>query len=190
MHTYVCIFVEKALITLRFSPSPLKRKKRGKCVAGNQWNAVRCDPLGPPKFDDIFSKLEPTHSIANPRNGASPRLDASPSLDSLDAVALSALTPAQLAALAHRLAAAQCAVAAALQSAALTSAGAKGTPDSSSSADADRILDADAIARELGQSRRWVFRNARKIPCIRRISRKSLAAPAAQVRRRRDLQRP
>lgn len=111
------------------------------------------------------------------------------SLDALDVATLSALTPLQLAALAHRLAAAQCAVAA-LQSAALASAGAKGTDTRNHDTDADRILDADAIARELGQSRRWVFRNARKIPCIRRISRKSLTASAAQVRRWRDLQRP
>lgn len=133
------------------------------------------------------------HSIANPRNGASRCLDSTAlSLDAivLDVASLSGLPPAQLASLAHRLAAAQCAVAAALQSAALASVGAKGTDARNHDTDADRILDAGAIARELGQSRRWVFRNARKIPCIRRISRKSLAAPAAQLRRWRDLQRP
>jgi hypothetical protein len=112
------------------------------------------------------------------------------SLDSLDVAALSALTPLQLAALSQRLAALLASISVAQFQHASAQADAKSTAGSSPGADADRILDADAIARELGQSRRWVFRNARKIPCIRRISRKSLAAPAAQVRRWRDLQRP
>ena len=47
----------------------------------------------------------------------------------------------------------------------------------------DQILDADGIAAELGVARAWVFRNARKLPFVRRISRKALSARRAEVRR-------
>jgi hypothetical protein len=135
--------------------------------------------------------LPPPH-----RNGASldaSNLDSTPPL-SLDAiasaasptVALSKLSPDQLAVLAGRCATVQSAI----QLAIAHASNHQRTDTRNHDTDADRILDADAIARELGQSRRWLFRNARKIPCIRRISRKALAAPAAQVRRWRDLQRP
>jgi hypothetical protein len=53
----------------------------------------------------------------------------------------------------------------------------------------DRTLDADQIAAELGQSRRWVFRNAGKLPFVRRISRKSLVGSEAGLRRWRDVQK-
>jgi predicted DNA-binding transcriptional regulator AlpA len=52
-----------------------------------------------------------------------------------------------------------------------------------------RTLDADEIASALGQSRRWVFKNAQKIPPVRRISRKALAADEAALLRWRDTQK-
>jgi hypothetical protein len=52
-----------------------------------------------------------------------------------------------------------------------------------------RTLDADEIASALGQNRRWVFKNAHKIPPVRRISRKALAADEAELLRWRDTQK-
>jgi predicted DNA-binding transcriptional regulator AlpA len=52
-----------------------------------------------------------------------------------------------------------------------------------------RTLDADEIASALGQSRRWVFKNAQKIPPVKRISRKALAADEAALLRWRDTQK-
>ena len=65
------------------------------------------------------------------------------------------------------------------------------TPDrkSSHAPAADRTLNADEIARELGQTRRWVFRNAKALPFVRRISRKALAGSEAGLRRWRDARR-
>jgi hypothetical protein len=54
----------------------------------------------------------------------------------------------------------------------------------------DRTLDADEIAAALGQTRRWVFRNWRNLPFVRRVSRKSLAAAERDVLRWRASQRP
>lgn len=58
-----------------------------------------------------------------------------------------------------------------------------------SAGDRDRTLNADEIATELGQTRRWVFRNARKLPFVRRISRKALAGSEVGLRRWRDSQK-
>jgi hypothetical protein len=52
----------------------------------------------------------------------------------------------------------------------------------------DRTLDAHAIAKELGVTRRWVFRNAPNLPFVRRISRKSLVCSEADLRRWRSRQ--
>jgi predicted DNA-binding transcriptional regulator AlpA len=52
-----------------------------------------------------------------------------------------------------------------------------------------RTLDADEIATALGQSRRWVFKNAQQIPPVRRISRKALAADEAELLRWRATQK-
>jgi len=54
----------------------------------------------------------------------------------------------------------------------------------------DRTLDADEIARQLGQNRRWVFRNSKKLPFVRRTSRKSIVCSEAALRRWRETQRP
>ncbi|MGA7872947.1 MAG: hypothetical protein WCA22_18815 [Candidatus Binatus sp.] len=62
----------------------------------------------------------------------------------------------------------------------------KAKPDS---AQPDRTLNAEEIAAELGQTRRWVFRHAKKLSFIRRTSRKSLTASATEVRRWRETQR-
>lgn len=52
-----------------------------------------------------------------------------------------------------------------------------------------RTLDADEIASALGQTRRWVFKNAKQIPPVRRISRKAVAADEAELLRWRDTQK-
>jgi hypothetical protein len=53
---------------------------------------------------------------------------------------------------------------------------------------ADRTLNADEIATELGVNRRWVFRHAKKLSFLKRISRKSLSARLSEVRRWRETQ--
>jgi hypothetical protein len=53
----------------------------------------------------------------------------------------------------------------------------------------DRTLDADEIAVELGVDRRWVFRYAKRLPFIKRISRKSLVASESAVKRWREAQK-
>jgi hypothetical protein len=53
----------------------------------------------------------------------------------------------------------------------------------------DRILDADQIAVALGRSRRWVFRNAKRLPFVRRISRKALTCSEAALLRWREAQK-
>jgi hypothetical protein len=53
----------------------------------------------------------------------------------------------------------------------------------------DRTLDADEIARALGVNRRWVFRNAAKLPFVRRISRKALTGSEIGLRRWRETKR-
>ncbi len=52
-----------------------------------------------------------------------------------------------------------------------------------------RTLNADEIAAALGQSRRWVFRNAKHLSPVRRISRKALAADEAELLRWRAMQK-
>jgi predicted DNA-binding transcriptional regulator AlpA len=52
-----------------------------------------------------------------------------------------------------------------------------------------RTLDADEIASALGQTRRWVFKNAKQIPPVRRISRKAVAADETELLRWRDTQK-
>jgi hypothetical protein len=59
----------------------------------------------------------------------------------------------------------------------------------SQQAGSDRPLDADQIAVELGQSRRWVFRNSKKLPFVRRISRKALVCSEAALRRWKEAQK-
>lgn len=54
---------------------------------------------------------------------------------------------------------------------------------------ADRPLDADQIAAALGTDRRWVFRNCKKLPFVRRTSRKALVASEAALRRWRESQK-
>jgi hypothetical protein len=105
-----------------------------------------------------------------------------PSLDALarDPSTAIGLPPSALAALQAQIAAAQGAIAAAMSYAPTQTARAAVT---------DRTLDADQIAAELGQSRRWVFRNVKRLPFVRRISRKALAGSEAGLRRWRDSQK-
>jgi len=100
-----------------------------------------------------------------------------PSLDALarDPSTAIGLPPSALAALQAQIAAAQGAIAAAMSYAPTQTARAEAV--------ADRTLDADQIAAELGHSRRWVFRNAGKLPFVRRVSRKSLVGSEAGLRR-------
>jgi hypothetical protein len=44
-------------------------------------------------------------------------------------------------------------------------------------------LTADDVARRLGRSRRWVFRNAKRLPFVRRVSRKVIVADEAALKR-------
>jgi hypothetical protein len=53
----------------------------------------------------------------------------------------------------------------------------------------DRTLGADEIAAALGRDRRWVFRNAKRLPFIRRISRKCVVGSKAELIRWRDGQK-
>jgi len=113
-----------------------------------------------------------------------------PSLDEIasDPGCAGGLTVRTLAALQTRAAAVQAALAAAALAATDTVQVNGGRPTRPSPA-ADRTLDADEIAAELGQTRRWVFRNAKKLPFLRRVSRKSVVGSAAELRRWRDSQK-
>ncbi len=53
----------------------------------------------------------------------------------------------------------------------------------------DRPLDANQIAAALGRNRRWVFRHAKRLPFVRRISRKGLACSEAALLRWREAQK-
>ena len=109
-----------------------------------------------------------------------------PTLDEIaaDSRCATGLPTATIAALMVRAAAVQSALAAAQLSASLP----KSEPKPKAS-EPDRTLNADEIAAELGQTRRWVFRHAKVLPFVRRVSRKSLAASASEVRRWRETQR-
>jgi hypothetical protein len=109
-----------------------------------------------------------------------------PNLDALvrDPSVAIGLPPTALAALQAQIAAAQGAIAAAMSYAPTQTAGLRAVE-----AAGDRTLDADQIAAELGQSRRWVFRNAGKLPFARRVSRKSLVGSEAGLRRWRESQK-
>ena len=105
------------------------------------------------------------------RNGAvldASSLDAAPlSLDSLDVTALSALTPAQLASLAQRLAALLASISIAQFQHASAQADAKDAAPT-------RMIDADEAAAILHKPRRWLFTHARRYGWIKRLSLKSL----------------
>ena len=109
-------------------------------------------------------------------------LDAAPplSLDALDVTALSALTPLQLAALAQRLAALQSSVASAMFQHAITTL--HNAKDATGNGSA-RMLSADEAATVLGKPRRWLFDNAKRLPFVRRISRKTLLCDPAGLHR-------
>lgn len=53
----------------------------------------------------------------------------------------------------------------------------------------DRTLGADQIAAALSVSRRWVFRNSKALPFVRRISRKALVCSEAALRRWKEAQK-
>ncbi len=115
------------------------------------------------------------------------RLASVPTLDDIarDPGCAGGLSARTLAALQGRTAAVLTALAAAALAATETAQEAR----ASRPAAGDRTLNADEIAAELGQTRRWVFRNARKLPFVRRISRKALAGSEAGLRRWRDSQK-
>jgi hypothetical protein len=107
-----------------------------------------------------------------------------PSLDEIAADPSRALGLSRevIAALLNRCSGAQMALAVALASPAVVYS----TPVETS---ASQTLDADSIARELGVKRRWVFRNAKKLPFVRRISRKSLVCEERDLKRWRAAQK-
>jgi hypothetical protein len=96
---------------------------------------------------------------------------------------LSALQ-AQCAAAQARYAATQSAIAAAIFDRAY-----QATAERSQQGTSDRTLDADQIAEALGRNRRWVFRNAKRLPFVRRITRKALSCSEAALLRWREAQR-
>lgn len=120
------------------------------------------------------------------RNGAP--LDASPpplSLDALmldvtalDSVMLASLSPLQLAALSQHLAAllASISIAQFQHASAQADANAKDTAPS-------RMIDADEAAAILHRPRRWLFDHAKRLPFVRRISRKTLLCDEAGLHR-------
>jgi len=118
------------------------------------------------------------------------RIASVPSLDDIarDPGCAGGLTVRTLAALQTRAAAVQAALAAAAL-AATDAVQINGLRPTRPAPSGDRTLDADEIAAELGQTRRWVFRNAKKLPFVRRVSLKSLVGSAAELRRWRDSQK-
>lgn len=117
------------------------------------------------------------------------RLASVPSLDEIarDPGCAGGLPVRTLAALQGRAAAVLTALAAAALAATETAQEARASKPTPAAG--DRTLNADQIAAKLGQTRRWVFRNARKLPFVRRISRKALAGSEAGLRRWRDSQK-
>ena len=91
------------------------------------------------------------------------------SLDALmlDSTVLAGLPPAQLASLAHRLAALQSSVAAAMFQSAIATPHANGKD-----ATPARMLSADEAAAILKRPRRWLFDHAKRYARIKRLSRK------------------
>ena len=98
-----------------------------------------------------------------------------PTLDDIacDPVRAQNLSRSQLTALLLRATVAQSAIAAALLNADAT---ARDEPP-------DQTLNADEIARAVGQSRRWVFRHAQDLPFVVRTGRKSLVGSRAGLNR-------
>ena len=116
---------------------------------------------------------------ATHRNGAS--LDAHhaappPSLDALDVAALASLTPLQLAALAQRLAALLASISIAQFQHASAQAAAKDAMPT-------RMIDADTAAAILHKPRRWLFDHAKRMPWIKRLSRKAILIDEAGMHR-------
>jgi hypothetical protein len=120
--------------------------------------------------------LEPTHSIANLQNAPS---TVALSLDALDVTALSALTPLQLAALAQRLAALLASISIAQFQHASAQADAKDARDATPT----RMIDADEAAAILKRPRRWLFTHSRRMPWIKRLSRKVILIDEAGMHR-------
>jgi len=139
-------------------------------------------PIGLPKSRETIISVQPNVH----RNGAT--LTAS-SLDasrlSLDAIAsapspseaLSRLSPDALAALSGRCATIQSAI----QLAIITRTAAP--IDHANGNGSVRMIDADTAAAVLGKPRRWLFDNARRLPFVRRISRKTLLCDEAGLNR-------
>ena len=109
-----------------------------------------------------------------------------PALDQLiaDPSQASGLSLAVLVALQTRGAAALTVIAAAISEKAL-----QGISERSQQTILDCTLDADQIAAALGVSRRWVFRNSKTLPFVRRISRKALVCSEAALRRWKEAQK-
>lgn len=117
------------------------------------------------------------------------RIASVPTLDDIarDPGCAGGLPARALAALQSRAAVVQAALAAEALAMAIERPEAHGQPSQTPAG--DRTLNADQIAEQLGQTRRWVFRNVCKLPFVRRISRKALAGSEAGLRRWRDSQK-
>jgi hypothetical protein len=111
--------------------------------------------------------------------GAAPKYPAATGIPQLDRIAADPRSVVGL----SRSAIAQLLLRASVVQAALTAALAEELSRSSEAATVDRMLDADQIAAALGQTRRWVFRNAEQLPFISRISRKALVGSENGLRR-------
>jgi hypothetical protein len=116
------------------------------------------------------------------RNGASgldaSNLNSTPlSLDALDLTVLASLTPAQLAALSQRLAALLASISIAQFQRASAQADAKDGNGST------RMLSADEACAILKRPRRWLFAHAKRMPWIKRLSRKVILIDEAGMYR-------
>lgn len=112
------------------------------------------------------------------------QLNADPSQASRLSLSVLSALQAQCAAALARYAATQSLIAAAIFDKAY-----QATVERPQQGTSDRTLDADQIAAALGRNRRWVFRHAKRLPFVRRISRKGLACSEAALFRWREAQR-
>jgi hypothetical protein len=104
-----------------------------------------------------------------------------PTLDELarDPLCAMGLPMPTLAALQAQIAAAQGALAAAMSSASSQAVGLRAVETAAADGRPDRMLTIDEASARLRKGRQWLYRNAARLPFVRRISRKSLLCSEA-----------
>jgi hypothetical protein len=125
---------------------------------------MRPDPLGP--LPPCHYYLSATYRTSQ-RRIPIPRATPPVSLDALDIVALTTLTPLQLASLAARLAALQSSVASAMFQIAV--AAPQTNAKDGNAAGLTRMIDADEACAILHKPRRWLFDHAKRYGWIKRL---------------------